>query len=178
MNMDLDRSELKTALASAGAFLLRFQEDGSFREKVESLTNDVDLMAFIRQEGFVFTLRELEEIIKAGMQDDPSGENLKSRVVRRAQRYQVYIKVSELNGEPVTDTMILDISAWGARIGSFSPFDAPGAIEITFTPPGEPNNVHISGEVVWSRLMPVDSQYHAGVEFSKSLNQLHREGEI
>jgi hypothetical protein len=177
-DMDMDESELKPPIASAGAFLIRFRDDDAFRQKVESYFVEADLMAFVQQEGFFFTLQELDAVIKAEMNDDVLGESLKSWVVRRAQRYQVYLKVSELNGQPVTDTMIIDINAWGARIGSLSPFEAPGIIEITFTPPGESQNVHLSGEVVWSRLMPADSQYHAGVEFSKPIDQLHREGKI
>ena len=74
--------------------------------------------------------------------------------------------------------MARDINAWGARIGSLSPLDTPGTVEITFAPPGEMQKVHIAGEVVWSRLIPEESQYHAGVEFCKSIDQLHREGKI
>jgi predicted ribosomally synthesized peptide with nif11-like leader len=176
-DMDVDRPELKTTLASAGAFLLRFRDDGAFQQKVKSISTDTEFMEFARQEGFTFTFQELEEAIKVGP-DDGLAEKREARIPRRAQRYQVYLKVSELNGQPVTDTMILDINAWGARIGSFSPFDALGSIEITFNPPGETQHVHITGEVVWSRLMPAEGQYHAGIEFTKSIDQLHREGKI
>lgn len=170
--------ELQILPTSAEAFLQRAREDSEFRQKIESLSTDAERLAFVRKEGFAFTLQELEEAIKAEIDEEDLKENLGAKPIRRAQRYQVYLKVSELNGIPVTDTMILDINAWGARIGSFSPFDALGNIEITFTPPGETKNVRISGEVVWSRLMPADSKFHAGVEFSKPLDQLHREGKI
>jgi predicted ribosomally synthesized peptide with nif11-like leader len=168
--------DLESALIGAKGFIQRLQSDSQFKQKVESLSTNTELMSFARQEGYAFTLQELEDVLRAEPEEN-SVVN-RAKVIRRAQRYQVYLKVSELNGQPVTDTMILDISAWGARIGSLQPFDAPGTIEITFTPPGETQNVHISGKVIWSRLLPAESQYQSGVEFSKSLDQLHREEEI
>lgn len=174
--METEGGELET-LTGAKAFLQRLREDSDFQQKIESLSTDAERMAFVQKEGFAFTVQELEQAIKAELDEDLE-EDQESKVVRRAQRYQVYLKVSELNGQPVTDTMILDISAWGARVGSFKPFDTMGNIEITFTPPGENQNVRITGEVVWSRLMPAESRYHAGVEFSKPIDQLHREGKI
>jgi predicted ribosomally synthesized peptide with nif11-like leader len=169
--------ELETTPSGAKAFLERLREDSDFQQKIESLSTDAERMAFVQKEGFVFTLQELEQAIKAELDEDLE-EGQESKVIRRAQRYQVYLKVSELNGQPVTDTMILDINAWGARVGSFKPFDTMGNIEITFTPPGETQNVRISGEVVWSRLMPAESKYQAGIEFSEPIDQLHREGKI
>jgi predicted ribosomally synthesized peptide with nif11-like leader len=174
--METEEGERET-LTDAKVFLQRLREDSDFQQKIESLSTDAERMAFVQKEGFVFTLQELEQAIQAELDEDLE-QGQESKVIRRAQRYQVYLKVSELNGQPVTDTMILDINAWGARVGSFKPFDTMGNIEITFTPPGENQNVRISGEVVWSRLMPAESRYHAGVEFSKSIDQLHREGKI
>lgn len=174
----LGGTDPKTGPPGAADFLQRAREDGEFRRQIEVLPTDAERMAFVRQEGFEFTLSELQEAIKAGLDEKDLPEPQKSKIARKAQRYQVYIKVSELNGEPVTDTMILDINAWGARIGSFNPFESLGTIEITFTPPGESHNVHISGQVVWSRLMPAVHQYHAGVKFSKPVDLLHREGKI
>jgi len=174
---DLGGEELKTSPPGAADFLQRAREDREFRRQIEALPTDTDRMAFVREQGYEFTLSELQEAVKAELDGgDPQEPRLK--IARKAQRYQVYIKVSELNGEPVTDTMILDINAWGARIGSFNPFNSEGTIEITFTPPGESHNVHIAGQVVWSRLMPAAHQYHAGVKFSKPVDQLHREGKI
>jgi hypothetical protein len=105
-------------------------------------------------------------------------EYQESKKARRAQRYRVCLKVSELNGQPVIDTMILDINAWGARMGSLSPLDALGPVEITFAPPGEAQKVHISGRVLCSRLMLTETPYRAGVAFSQPIDQLHREGKI
>jgi predicted ribosomally synthesized peptide with nif11-like leader len=174
--METEGEELEIP-TGAKAFLQRLRDDSEFQQEIESLSTDEERMALVQKEGFVFTLQELEQAIKAELDEDLE-EGHESKVIRRAQRYQVYLKVSEMNGQPVTDTMILDINAWGARVGSFKPFDTMGNIEITFTPPGENQNVRISGEVVWSRLMPAESRYHAGVEFSKPIDQLHREGKI
>jgi predicted ribosomally synthesized peptide with nif11-like leader len=176
-DMKVGGVDLETALTGARGFIQRLQGDSQFKRKVESLSTHADLMAFARQEGFAFTFQELKEALKGGP-DEGLAKNRDSKIPRRAQRYQVYLKVSELNGQPVTDTMILDINAWGARVGSFNPFDTMGNFEITFTPPGEEQNIRLSGEVVWSRLMPSESRYHAGVEFSQPIDQLHREGKI
>ncbi len=174
--METEGGEPETR-TGAKAFLQRLSEDSDFQQRIESLSTDAERMVLVQKEGFVFTTQELEQAIKAELDEDLE-EGQESKVIRRAQRYQVYLKVSELNGQPVTDTMILDINAWGARVGSFKPFDTMGNIEITFTPPGENQNVRISGEVVWSRLIPAETRYHAGVEFSKPIDQLHREGKI
>jgi predicted ribosomally synthesized peptide with nif11-like leader len=174
----LGGTDHKTGPSGAADFLQRAREDGEFRRQIEALPTDAERMAFVQQEGFEFTLSELQDAIKAGLDEKDLPEPQKSKIARKAQRYRVHIKVSELNGEPVTDTMILDINAWGARIGSFNPFESLGTIEITFTPPGESHNVHISGQVVWSRLTPAVHQYHAGVKFSKPVDLLHREGKI
>jgi predicted ribosomally synthesized peptide with nif11-like leader len=168
----------QTSDTGAVAFLHRARDDDEFRHKLESLTTDAERMAFVREAGFVFTIAELEAAIRDELPEGYPEETQDTLEVRKAQRYQVYFKVSALNGKPVTDTMILDINAWGARIGSFRPFDVLGSIEITFTPPGEDQQVRLTGEVVWSRLMPTKDQYHAGVKFLKPLDQLHREGEI
>jgi predicted ribosomally synthesized peptide with nif11-like leader len=175
--MAVEVANLETALMGAKGFIQRLRIDSQFKQKVESISTHAELMAFARQEGFVFTSEELKEALKVEP-DDGLAKDLEAKISRRAQRYQVYLKVSEVNGQPVTDTMILDINAWGARIGSLSPFEALGTIEITFTPPDETKNVQIAGQVMWSRLMPTDSQYHSGIEFSKSIDQLYREGKI
>jgi predicted ribosomally synthesized peptide with nif11-like leader len=173
---------LEPTASDAAAFLQRAHKDNEFRQKLESFATDQERMAFVRQEGFVFTLVELEEAVKAKLPEVHPQEHQKppdaGQERRKAKRYQVYLKVSELNGQPVDETMILDISAWGARIGSMIPFDAPGVIEITFAPPGETKNVRLAGKVIWSRLMPSSGQYQAGVQFSKPIHQLHREGKI
>ena len=42
---------------------------------------------------------------------------MKKKVTRRAQRFQVNLPVAELNGQPVDDTMLIDISSqyWARR---------------------------------------------------------------
>jgi predicted ribosomally synthesized peptide with nif11-like leader len=173
----VDVANLETALKGAKGFLQRLRSDRQFKEKVESLSSHEELMAFARQEGFAFTFQELKEVLNV-KPDDVLANDREIKILRRAKRYQVYLKVSELNGQPVTDTAILDFSVWGARIGSLGPLDTNGTIEITLASPGESRNVHISGHVVWSKLIPVESQYHSGIEFSNPLDQLHREGKI
>jgi predicted ribosomally synthesized peptide with nif11-like leader len=175
--LGIERVNLETALTGAKGFVQRLQRDSQFRQAVESFSTPAELLAFARQEGFAFNFQELQEALKVGPADGLAKDR-DAKPPRRSQRYQAYLKVSQLNGQAVTDAMMLDISAWGARIVSFNPFDAPGNIEITFTPPGETKTVRLSGQVVWSRLMPPENRYHAGVKFSIPIDQLHREGKI
>jgi predicted ribosomally synthesized peptide with nif11-like leader len=167
--MAVEEANLETALVGAKGFVQRMRRDRQFMQKVEALSSHAELMAFARQEGFAFTFQELMEALKVGP-DDGLAKDREAKILRRCERYQVYLKGYELNGQPVTDTMILDISAWGARIGSLAPFETKGTVEITFTLPGETDKVHIAGHVVWSRLIPAESQYHSGVEFSNPID--------
>jgi excisionase family DNA binding protein len=169
-------ADLEMALMGARGFVQRMRLESQFKQKVESLSDLTALMAFARKEGFAFTFEEFLEALKVNPEESLAKDR-KVKIPRRGQRYQVCIEVSELNGQPVTDTMILDVNAWGAKIGSLRPFDTPGSIEITFTPPGEIQSIHLAGNVVWSRLVPMN-QHQAGVEFSAPLDQLHREGKI
>jgi predicted ribosomally synthesized peptide with nif11-like leader len=172
--MKLRVANLEIALTGAKGFTQRLLHDSQFKQKVESLSTHGELMAFARQEGFTFTSQELKEILKVEMDDCLA----KDYNPRRAKRYQVYLKVLELNDQPVTDTMILDINAWGARIESVNPLISPGPVKLTFASLSEIQKVPISGGVVWSRFISAGNNYHAGVRFSYPLDQLHREGII
>lgn len=169
--------KLEQNLTGAAAFLQRTKEDDQFRQRLEACKTDEERMNFVKEEGFFFTLNELEESIKAELAEAEAGLQ-KPRITRKAQRYQVYLAVSELNGENVTDTVILDISAWGAKLGSLIPVKSHGAIEITFTPPGESHQVRLTGEVVWTKPVPTKEKFHSGIEFFEPIDQLHRKGEI
>jgi Flp pilus assembly CpaE family ATPase len=81
--------------------------------------------------------------------ENPARE-MKQRATRRAPRYQVHLKVEEINGQQVTDTYIKDISALGVRLESttthFKPFDQ---VELSFHPPNEDTKTRLAGVVVW-----------------------------
>jgi predicted ribosomally synthesized peptide with nif11-like leader len=170
--MKVKVENLEIALTSAKGFIQRLLRDSQFKQTVKSFSTHVELMAFARQEGFAFTPQELKEILAVETDDGLA----KGHIPRRAERYQICLKVSELNGQPVTDTMILDINTWGARIGSFGPLISPGSVKLTFASPGEIQKVPISGGVVWSKFMSADNRYHAGVEFFKPIDSCMVEG--
>jgi predicted ribosomally synthesized peptide with nif11-like leader len=168
-DMGVEVANLERALSGAKGFVQRLSRDSKFKQQVESVSTHEDFIALERQEGFIFTIEELKEALKPEPDQDMTNVR-KAKILRRGERFQVYLSVSELNGQPVSDTMILDINAWGARIGTFKPFDTSGPIKVTFTPPGESKRVNIAGQVVWSRLVPEDSQYHIGIEFLERLD--------
>jgi predicted ribosomally synthesized peptide with nif11-like leader len=172
-SMKVRVADLEIALTGAKGFIQRLQRDSQFKQKVRSISTHAELITFARQEGFAFTLQEFKEVLKLDTDDDLANDH----IPRIAERQKVYLRVIELNGQPVFGTKIFDINAWGARVGSFDPFDARGNINITFTPPGGTQNVCLSGEMVWSKFMSVDNHYYAGVEFSKPL-MLYRKSKI
>jgi len=94
---------------------------------------------------------------------------MKPRVTRRAQRHQVYLEVKELNGQPVTDTRILDISTVGVRLESSLPLEPKSPIEFTFHQPSESTETRVSGTVVWMKAAEgKPGRYYLGVEFHNS----------
>jgi len=170
-------ADLEVALRGARGFVQRMRLDSRFRQTVHSLSTRAELLLLAKQEGFLFTFSELQEALKV----NPDAGLRKSRKViirRKCPRFPAYLEVFEVNGQPVTDTFILDFSNCGVRIGSLTPFDNPAVVDLAFALPGESEIIRIGGRVVWSKFVPEERQYHAGIEFFIPLDQLHREGKL
>ena len=170
-------ADLEIALAGAMGFIQRMRLDSKFRQKVESLSTQAELIAFAKREGFIFTSEELKDALK--VKPDTGLTEVRGEIVpRKYKRYQAVMEIFEVNGQSVTDTFILDFSNSGAKIRSLTPIDNSATIYIAFTLPGESKIFHISGRVVWSRFEPEEGHYHTGVEFFIPIDQLYREGKI
>lgn len=165
-------------MKNAAEFLHRIREDPEFREKAESLATDEERMAFLGDAGFAFTPAELEEALKAELPDRDLPRNRETRVLRRSKRYQIHLKVSEVNGQPVTDVVMLDISAWGAKLESLISLAPASTVEFSFTLPGESTSVRLAGAVVWAGQVPASQRYLIGLKFFKSIDQQYREGKL
>jgi len=77
---------------------------------------------------------------------------MKQRVTRRAPRYQVHLKVEEINGQQVTNTYIKDISTLGVRLeSSTTHLKLDDQVEFSFHPPNEDTKTRLAGVVVWEK---------------------------
>lgn len=170
-------ADLEVALRGARGFVQRLRFDKQFRQKVDALATQEDLITFAKREGFLFTTLELREALKI-TPDVRLTSTRQDLIPRKCPRYPVVLEVSEVNGQPVSGIFILDFSNSGAKISAPTPFDNSATIDLAFTLPGESSLIRIGGRVVWSKLVPEEAQYHAGIEFFIPIDQLYREGKI
>jgi hypothetical protein len=102
------------------------------------------------------------------------------KVTRKCMRYQVDWKVKTFNGQPVAETLLLDISAVGARIEGPKPLAPRNHVEFTYVRPGDDRERSHTGVVMWMRpLTHKPGRYQMGVKFYEtdwSLDQDLRQG--
>ncbi len=90
----------------------------------------------------------------------------KKIIQRRVKRYPVRLPVLELNGQPVADTLVVDVSSLGARLESTTPLAPRNPVEFVVPLPGYADPVKLSGTVVWMRpLVHAPGRFHLGVQF-------------
>jgi len=88
------------------------------------------------------------------------------KVTRKCRRYQVGWEVKTFNGQPVAETLLLDISALGARIEGPQPLSQRRHVEFTYLRPGDDSERRHTGVVVWMRpLVHKPGRYQVGVKF-------------
>lgn len=89
---------------------------------------------------------------------------------RRAPRHPVYLEVRELDGQPGTDSYLLDLSEWGAKLEAPIAFTRGAVVELSFVLPGERGATRRRGRVVW--VLPLSSQGRCrlGLEFSEPIS--------
>jgi hypothetical protein len=88
------------------------------------------------------------------------------KVTRKCRRYQVGWEVKTFNGQPVAETLLLDISALGARIEGPQPLSQRRHVEFTYLRPGDDSERRHTGVVMWMRpLVHKPGRYHMGVKF-------------
>lgn len=111
------------------------------------------------------------------------GEDMaRARVPRRVQRYPTRLTVKELNGKPVMDLLVVDLSAMGARLEGPTPLAARKAVDLTLRLPGSDVDTRLSGQVMWLRpLVERPGFFQMGIQFFAAvwdLDRLGREGKL
>jgi hypothetical protein len=87
-------------------------------------------------------------------------------VTRRCPRYPVDWEVKTCNGHPVTQTLLIDISAMGARIEGPQPLYEQRHVEFYYLTPRDDRQIRHTGVVKWMRPLGHKSgRYQMGVEF-------------
>lgn len=104
------------------------------------------------------------------------------RVERQASRYPTKLAVTKINGKPVTDTFLLDISALGAKLESPTPLALRFPVEVVVSLPGAQTETNLSGVVTWMRpLAASPARYLMGIQFYQrfwEIDQLARTGKF
>jgi hypothetical protein len=87
-------------------------------------------------------------------------------ITRKCRRYQVDWEVKTFNGQPVAQTLLMDISANGARVEGPQPVYQRRHVEFTCLWPGEDRERRHTGVIMWMRpLIHKPGRYQMGVEF-------------
>lgn len=155
-------------------FLARIDKDTQFQKKAKSCATDSEKMAFLRQEGFQLTWKEFESALMFWPTPKP-GPNQESKERRKATRYDVFAKITKINGLPINDTTMLDISASGAKIESTVPFR--DKMELSFSLPGceEEGETHRAAKVMWWGQVSFSNRYQTGLKFYEPLERYQGE---
>jgi hypothetical protein len=107
---------------------------------------------------------------------------MKMMVERKAQRYPTKLVVTNINGQPVTDALLLDISPLGAKLESSTPLAPSYSVNVVVLLPGAQNETNLTGVVTWMRpLLTSSGRFLMGLEFYVPLWQidlLGRSGKI
>lgn len=102
------------------------------------------------------------------------------QVNRKYVRYQVNWEVKTINGQPVAETLAVDISAIGAKIEGPNPLAPRNHLKFTYVRPGNDREKSHTGVVMWMRpLIHKPGRFQMGVKFFEtdwSLDQELRQG--
>ncbi len=92
--------------------------------------------------------------------------NPRKRIARRVKRLSVKLAVREINGQPVTETFILDISSLGARLETSTPLAPRCPVRILASLPGINQEMELSGQVMWMRpRLEAPGRFQMGLRF-------------
>jgi hypothetical protein len=88
------------------------------------------------------------------------------RVPRRAQRYQVSWNVTAINGKPVLDSWMVDVSCMGARLDTAAALSPNMPVQFTVVLPDGETELEVNGRVVWMRpVFATRGRFHQGIQF-------------
>lgn len=107
---------------------------------------------------------------------------MKKRIERQAQRYTAKMVVTNVNGQPVSDAFLLDISALGAKLESSTPMAPRNPVEVVVLLPWAQTEANFAGVVTWIQPLGASpGRYLMGIEFYQrfwDIDQLGRAGKI
>ena len=167
-------------MKSSTEFLHLVQNDPGFLERAQTCASDEERVAFLWNEGFEFTAEELEAALRLSAFFNGKKPVHKTKDQQKTEQYKVFLKVTEINGQPLAEAAILDISAWGGNLESLTPIPPDSPVEISFTLNGgeKKKQVRLSGRVVWSGPAPVSKRPRRGRQIYASIDPCHREGDL
>jgi hypothetical protein len=91
---------------------------------------------------------------------------MKIKVPRKAQRYPLELSVTEVNGTPVADTYLKDISTTGFRVEAPSLYPPRGSMDFKMRLPGSDKEVLLAGQVIWAiPVLKAPGRFMMGVKF-------------
>jgi len=168
-------------MKNASDFLHKLQNDSLFIKSAKACTSDDERKSLLAKEGFAFSPGELEAAVKClSFFDNP--QKAKSNVNgRKNKRYDVFLGISELDGKPINQAVMVDISSWGAKIESQIPLKPDSSVEFTISLTGDKGlkqEYRFSGKVLWASQMPISKRNQAGLRFNNSLDQLQNQGKF
>ncbi len=168
-------------MKNAFDFLLQLQKDSVFINNAKICNSDEERKNLLVKEGFAFAPEELQAAVKCLSFFDQAKKYKNDSNARKAKRYDVIIGISELEGKPINQAVMVDLSSWGAKIESQVPLKPDSTVEFTISLTGEEGNkqnYHLSGKVLWAGQAPISERHEAGLRFHNSLDQLQEQGEF
>jgi predicted ribosomally synthesized peptide with nif11-like leader len=167
-------------MKGSSEFLHQVHHDPGFVRRAQACVSDSERIAFLGDEGFEFAADELEAALSSLVFLYSLKHTRAPQELRKTARYDVFLKVTDINGQPINGTVILDISAWGAKIESMVRLGVDTPVELSFPLPGldEQTQVRLAGKVIWAGQMPISKRHQAGLKFYDSLDKLDRKGKF
>ena len=165
-------------MKSASNFLDQLQNDPVFIKHAKACNTDEERKNFLLKEGFAFSPEELNGAVKCLSFFDKS-KKVERVNLRKNKRYDVFLSISEIDGKPVNQAVIVDISSWGAKIESEMPLKPESSVELSISlldGPGQKKDYRLSGKVLWAAQVPISRRNQAGMQFQSSLDQLNENG--
>ena len=105
---------------------------------------------------------------------------LQRKTQRQVQRFPVRLALHELNGQPASDSYLVDISSLGARLESPVFLRPNTSVDFVVRFPWMENNTRLAGQIKW--IKPVNGdRYTMGLRFYQTfweLDMLARQGKL
>lgn len=98
---------------------------------------------------------------------------MKKRVIRKVRRFPARLALLELNGEPMENAFLVDISSLGAQLECPRPLALKSPVELVVRFPHHKDNTRLSGLVCWVKpLLGHPRRFRLGVKFYRTFWEL------